>query len=424
MCYQQHPLRSAIRLSIAAFCLALSGCSGPDSHPQAAQQAPAANVISVQRGAIAHTLSLAGQFEPYQVVDVHAKVSGYIRKINVDIGDKVRAGQVLATLEVPELSAQLKGAVSEVGHSKDEIARAAKDVTRAESYHAALHANYLRLREANAGNPGIIAEQELDDAQSKDLGSEAQVEMAKSSLSGAQQQSDVASADRERVGALESYTTVTAPLSGVIQWRYADTGALIQSGTSSNTQSLPIVKLSQSDLLRLRVPVPESDVRFVHIGASVSVHVDALNRSFTGTVVRFTRNVSLETGTMETEIDVPNRDLAITPGMYANVQLDLERKDNVLVIPDSAVVQGASESTALVVNQDNRIEVRPVELGLRGSTLVEVTGGLKAGDRVINGGQSNYHSGEEVRPQAERAPTTDTKREESSEAQGGKKVNA
>jgi RND family efflux transporter MFP subunit len=422
MYYPRYLLRSAIQLSIAAFCLALSGCSGPDSHPQAAQQAPAANVISVQRGAIAHTLSLAGQFEPYQVVDVHAKVSGYIHKINVDIGDKVRAGQVLATLEVPELSAQLKGAVSEVGHSKDEIARAAKDVSRAESYHAALHANYMRLREANAGNPGIIAQQELDDAQSKDLVSEAQVEMAKSSLSGAQQQSDVASADRERVGALESYTTVTAPLSGVIQWRYADTGALIQSGTSSNTQSLPIVKLSQSDLLRLRVPVPESDVRFVHIGASVTVRVGALDRSFTGTVVRFTRNVSLETGTMETEIDVPNKDLAITPGMYANVQLDLEHKDNVLVIPDSAVVQGgASESTVLVMNRDNRVEIRPVELGLRGSTLVEVTGGLKAGDRVINGGQSNYHSGEEVRPQAERAPTTDTKRDESSEAQGGKK---
>ena len=127
-------------------------------------------------------------------------------KINVDIGDKVRAGQVLATLEVPELSAQLKGAVSEVAHSKDEIARAAKDVTRAESYHAALHANYVRLREANAGNPGIIAQQELDDAQSKDLASEAQVEMAKSSLSGAQQQSDVASADRERVGALSRIT--------------------------------------------------------------------------------------------------------------------------------------------------------------------------------------------------------------------------
>lgn len=419
---KQDPSPSVIRLWIAAFCLlALSGCSGRGSHTQAAQQPPAANVVSVQRGTITHTLSLAGQFEPYQVVEVHAKVSGYIRKINVDIGDKVRAGQVLATLEVPELNAQLKGAVSEVAHSKDEIARAGKDVARAESYHAALHANYIRLRDANAGQPGIIAQQELDDAKSRDLAAEAQVEMAKSSLSGAQQQSDVASADRERVAALAGYSTVTAPLSGVILWRYADTGALIQSGTSSDTQSLPIVKLSQSDLLRLRVPVPESDVRFVHIGAPVSVHVDALDRSFAGTVVRFTRNVSLETGTMETEIDVPNRDLAITPGMYANVLLNLEQKNNVLVIPDSAIVQDASQATAFVVNQDNHVEIRPVQLGLRGSTLVEVTGGLKAGDRVINGGQSSYHAGEEVRPQAEHAPTTDTKKEESSEAQGGKK---
>ncbi len=420
MRYQQRPLHSAFCISLAASCFAFSGCSSSDSHVSA-QQVPTANVVTVQRGDIAHTLSLAGQFEPYQVVDVHAKVSGYIRRINVDIGDKVHAGEVLATLEVPELSAQLKGAVSEFAHSKDEIARAAKDVTRAESYHAALHANYMRLRQANSGNPGIIAQQELDDAQSKDLASEAQVEMAKSSLSAAQQQSDVAGADRERIGALESYTTVTAPLSGVILWRYADTGALIQSGTSSDTQSLPIVKLSQSDLLRLRVPVPESDVRFVHIGAPVTVRVDALNRSFAGTVVRFTRNVSLQTMTMETEIDVPNKDLAITPGMYANVVLNLEQKNNVLVVPDSAIVQGASQATALVVDRDNHVEIRPVEIGLRGSALVEVTGGLQAEDRVINGGESNYRAGEEVHPQAEHAPTSDTKNEESSEAPGGKK---
>src|SRR5258705_3558019 len=116
------------------------------------------------------------------------------------------------------------------------------------------------------------------------------------------QQSEGAKADNERVGDLADYTKVTAPLDGVIVWRYADTGALIQSGTSSNTQSLPIVKLSQSDLLRLRVPGPESDVRLVHIGAPVTVRVDALNPSFTRTVVRYTRSVSLVTWTIETAI--------------------------------------------------------------------------------------------------------------------------
>ena len=231
MSHPESVVRSASRgnfqLPLAFVCCAFvslipSGCGHGGSADTQTPQPPAVNVVSVRRGAIAHTLSLAGQFEPYQVVEVHAKVSGYIRKINVDIGDKVHAGQVLATLEVPELSAQLKGTVSEVAHSKDEIARSTKDVTRAESYHEALHANYVRLRDANAGQPGIIAQQELDDARSKDLTSEAQVEMAKSSLSASQQQSDVASADNQRVSALEAYTTVTAPLNGVILWRYAD----------------------------------------------------------------------------------------------------------------------------------------------------------------------------------------------------------
>lgn len=194
---------------------------------------PAATVAAVTRGNITHTLNLAGQFQPYQVIDVHAKVSGYIRHIYVDIGDKVHQGQVLAMLEVPELSAQLKGTVSALARSQDEITRAQHDVARAQSEHSALHADYTRLQQAAAAQPGLIAQQELDDAQSRDLASEAQVDAAKAALAAAKQQSGVAGADNERVAALEDYTRVTAPLDGVIIWRYADTGALIQAGTSS-----------------------------------------------------------------------------------------------------------------------------------------------------------------------------------------------
>ena len=325
--------------SALALTLFAAGCSqSGDGDGAKAAQIPAADVVAVTRGSMQRTLSLAGQFQPYQVVEVHAKVSGYIRRINVDIGDKVHTGEVLATLEVPELSAQLKGTISEVARSKDEITRAQNEVTRAESNHSALHANYTRLRDAAKTQPGLIAEQELDDAHARDLAAEAQVDSAKSALSAAQQQAGVAGADQERVGALASYTTVTSPLSGVITWRYADTGALIQAGTSSDTQSLPLVKLSQSDLLRLRVPVPESDVEYIRMGSPVTVQVDALHRSFVGKVVRYTRSVSLDTRTMETEIDVPNANLSIDPGMYANVVLQLVRKDNVLMLPDGAVV--------------------------------------------------------------------------------------
>ena len=370
-------------------------------HADAVEAAPgpaAAQVVRVEPGNVSHVLTLAGQFQPYQVVEVHPKVSGFIRKIFVDIGDRVHKGETLALLEVPELQAQYQGTVSEVARSRDEITRAKHEVARAESEHNALHADYQRLKETAKAQPGLIAQQELDDAQAKDLGAEAQVDAAKAALSAAEQGSEVAQAHSEQVGALQSYTKVVAPLDGVIIWRYADTGALIQAGTNSNVQSLPIVKLSQSDLLRLRVPVPEADVRFVHVGDPMSVRVDALGRSFDGKVVRFTRDISPSTRTMDTEIDVPNRDLAIDPGMYANTQLQLDHVENVPTLPVEAVVQQNGHSVVYAIDRDNRVHIRPVVLGLQGSLLDEIKSGLQAGDRVILGGQSKYQDGEQITP--------------------------
>jgi RND family efflux transporter MFP subunit len=363
-----------------------------------AETLPTASVAPVVRGSIVHSLTLAGQFQPYQVVDVHAKVSGYIRHIYVDIGDKVRAGQTLAVLEVPELDAQAEGTVAEYARSKDEITRAQHDVVRAQSENKAIHADYIRLKQAAAAQPGLIAQQELDDAEAKDLASAAQVDAAKAALAAAEKESAYADADNQRVHDLEAYTNVTAPLNGVIIWRYADTGALIQAGTTSDVQSLPIVKLSQSDLLRLRLPVPEDAVQYIHEGDVVQIRVDAVNRTFTGKVVRFTRNVSLATRTMETEIDVPNDDLTLTPGMYANTTLQLERHDNVLTIPMQAVLQNGGQASAFIVDAHNRVQFRPIKLGIQSSSRVEVVSGLNEGDLVITGGQSNYEQGEKVRP--------------------------
>jgi RND family efflux transporter MFP subunit len=378
-----------------------------------AAEIPSATVAAVKQGSIVHTLNLAGQFQSYQVIDVHAKVSGYIRHIYVDIGDKVRQGQVLAVLEVPELRAQLKGTVAEVASRKDEIAREHQEVLRAESEHSALHADYTRLKQAAATQPGLIAEQELDNAQSKDLASEAQVDAAKSALSAAGQNLDVAGADNERVSALADYTRVIAPIDGVIIWRYADTGALIQAGTASDIQSLPVVKLSQSSLLRLRIPVPEDAVEFIHVGAQVNVQVDAVHRTLVGKVVRFTRDISLATRTMQTEIDVENKDLSLTPGMYANTTIELERRDHVLTIPVQAVLTNGNQSSALIVDSQNHVQTRNLTLGLQGSNLVEVKNGLAEGDRVITGGQSNYQVGETVKPRIEQLPAFDVNEEKS-----------
>jgi len=400
--------------SAIAAALGIAGCrSGSRGSRADAAETPAATVTKVVKGSITHDLNLAGQFQPFQVIDVHAKVSGYIRHISVDIGDRVKQGQVLATLEVPELNAQLKGTVAEVERSKDEIRRAQHEVARAQSEHASLHSDYTRLKQAAAAQPGLIAQQELDDAQSKDLSSESRVDAAKAALSAAMQQSDVSKADNERVGALADYSKVTAPIDGVIVYRYADTGALIQAGTSSDTQSLPVVKLSQSTLLRLRLPVPEDAVQFVHEGATVTVNVDAVHRSFEGKVVRFTRNLNMATRTMETEIDVPNKDLSLTPGMYAKTKIELERHDGVLTIPVQAVMRNGNETSVLVVDANHHVVPRTIKTGLQGTNLVEVKSGLSEGDEVITGGQANYEAGETVVPNVQPTSESDTSEEQS-----------
>src|SRR6202012_1866303 len=323
------------------------------------------------------------------------------------------AGETLAVLEVPELSAQYRGSQSEQQRSKEQINIAQHEIGRAEASHAALQANYDRLLQASKTQPGLIAEQELDDARAKADASQAQVDAARSSLSAAEQQSNVAQADMERYGALEAYTTITAPLSGVVIWRYADTGALIQAGTSSDSQSLPLVKLSQSDLLRLRLPVPEDAIGYIHDGDTVHIRIDALHRSITGKIVRFTRSVSLDTRTMETEVDVPNKDLSIDPGMYANTYVQLAHKENVLTIPLLAVQRNDSgKNTVLVVDSQNKVHRRTVELGIQGSLLAEVKSGLEQGDRVVLGNAARYEDGETVTPRLEPQPANDVMHEE------------
>jgi RND family efflux transporter MFP subunit len=375
---------------------------------EAAPGPPSAQVAVAQRGSIDQVLTLAGQFQPYQVVDVHPKVTGFIRHIYVDIGDRVHQGQTLAVLEVPELKAQLSGTVSEVARAGDEIVRAQHEVARAESTHDALRLDDQRLQDTSKAQPGLVAQQELDDAQAKDLSSAADVDAAKAALAAAEKGLQVAQADNQRVSAIADYTNVVAPLDGVIVWRYADTGALIQSGVSSNSQDLPIVKLAQTGTMRLRLPVPEQNIRYVHPGDQIQVRVDAINRSFAGKVVRFTRDVNFETRTMETEVDVPNNDLSIDSGMYAIALLQLDHAENTVTIPVSALMLRDGQQQVYAVDSSDTIHVRSVQVGIEGSRLAEIRSGLEPGDRVIAGGEEKYREGETVTPLAEKTPASET----------------
>jgi RND family efflux transporter MFP subunit len=357
-----------------------------------------AAVVRVERRQLGNTLTIAGEFKPFQDVEVHAKVAGYIRKINVDVGDHVKEGQVLAVLEVPELAAELSGADAAVRRAEEDIRRAQSDVERAQSSHAATHSGYTRLKQASDSRSGLVAQQEIDDAQAKDLESEAQVSSAKAQLSGARQQVEVAQANQKQYNALANYSRITAPFAGVITARLADTGALIQGGTSASSGAGPVVRLAEVSKLRLVLPVPESVASQIHLGDPVKARVQALNHEFEGKVSRFSDLLDRQTRTMETEIDFSNKDGWLIPGMYAEVLLSLSQNTNELCVPTEAISRNNNEATVLTVSSQNVIEERHIKLGFEGEFYVQVLSGVGEGDRVVLGSRSQFHPGQKVQP--------------------------
>jgi RND family efflux transporter MFP subunit len=333
---------------------------------------------------------------------VMAKVACYIKHINLDVGDHVRQGQLLATLEIPEMGDDLKRADAATIRSRSEVARARDELQRAQSAHDIAHLSFERLSAVLKKKPGLIAQQEIDEAQSRDLVTEAQIAAAKSALASAEEQVNVNSADTGKVKTLMEYTKVTAPFDGVITKRYADTGSMIQAGTASQSQAMPVVKLSQNSLLRLILPVPESAVPTVRIGQQVEVRVSTLNRTFAGRVARYVDKLSLATRAMDTEVDVPNANGLLIPGMYAEVNLTLDQRKKVLAIPVMAVDHdadsGAASGQVMVITPTNRVEKRKVTLGLETADFIEIRSGLNDGDAVVLSGRAGLQPGQEVRP--------------------------
>jgi RND family efflux transporter MFP subunit len=368
---------------------------------------PAA-VVRAERRTISNTLTISGEFKPFQDIEVHAKVAGYIKKIYVDVGDHVKDGQTLAELEVPELAAQLSGTDAAVRKSREEIRRAQSDILRAQSLHSAAHSAYTRLKQAGDSRAGLVAQQELDDSEAKDLEAEAQVASTQAELSAAQQQLQMAEANQRQYTALSAYSHIVAPFAGVVTARYADTGALVAAGTSSSTQAAPVVRLAQVSKLRLVLPIPESLAGQIHLGDPVKVHVQALDQDIKGQVSRFSDSLDLQTRTMETEIDFPNRDGRVIPGMYAETRLSLREKPNSLTVPLEAVTRSGEDATVLAVNAQNILEERHVKLGLEDNARVEVLSGLSDQDRVVIGNRSEFRNGQKIQPKDVRPSAADT----------------
>ncbi len=381
--------------------LATSSCSRHEA-VQAAPAGPEVRSVAVSpavRADLSNGVNLTAEFEPYQEVDVMAKVSGYIREIKVDIGDRVAKDQSIATLEIPEMQDDLTRASASIEEANAGLAAARDELQRDESAHQMAHLSYDRILEVSKKESGLVPQQEVDEIHSRDLVAEAQVAAAKSRIAASEQRIHVAQAEQGRYKTMFQYAQITAPFAGVVTKRYANTGSLIQAGTSSQTQAMPVIRLSQNGLLRLQLPVPESAVPLVHLGARVDVNVSALHRTFPGVVRRFTDKVDEATRTMKTEVDVPNSDLQLVPGMYAAVDLTTEQRRNVIAVPVEAIDGAGDNARVFAVRDSGAIEIVPVRLGLENAQLVEIRrGAIHVGDLVVVGPRAGLKSGDKVQP--------------------------
>jgi RND family efflux transporter MFP subunit len=355
-------------------------------------------VMKVTRQELSRYQSMMAEFRPYQEVDVHAKVAGYLKKIYVDVGDRVKQGQLLGVLEVPELNAEVDQAMSAESTSKLQIKRAESELKEAEAAHEDAHITYTRLAELPKIKPNMIAQQEIDQAMAHDHEAEAKIGAAQAAVEVAKEKLQEAKANEERVKTLLSYTRIEAPFEGIVTKRYADTGAMIPAGTSTSTQAMPVVRISEDDTLRLVLPVPESIVPLIHIGEAVDIKVESLHRAFKGKVWRFTGKVDTATRTMDTEIEVKNPREVLKPGMYATANLTLDSVPAALAVPIEAVSMSDNKATVLVVRADNTIEERPITTGMETSSLVEVQAGLEQNDLVVVGSRGQLKSGQKVEP--------------------------
>jgi RND family efflux transporter MFP subunit len=361
-----------------------------------ASGAVSVGVVKIQRKSLGRTLTLSSELVPFQEIDVYAKESGFVKELNVDYGDHVQKDQVLATLEIPELQLQVKEDDAAVNNATAQIPHAQDELNRVEAQHNVLQLQFQRLDSVAKSKPGLIAQQEVDDSEGKALASAAQVEAAKSNLQSAESVLAAAEAKRDHDQALFDYAKITAPFAGVVTQRFANLGTLMQAGTSSSTQAMPLVRLSEDDLFRLVIPVPESYVHFIRQGDPVSVKVPSLNRTFPGKVARFSVDVREDTRTMHTEVDVPNPGRTLYQGLYAEATITLETKGDAIAVPLQAVDQENGQATVDVVDPSGRIESRKVALGIQTATDAEAISGLQEGEMVVVSDRSGLKAGQPV----------------------------
>lgn len=358
-----------------------------------AADAPTVAVVPVTKGEIYREVSFDAELRPYKEIELHARATGYLDKMAVDAGDVVKEGQLIAALDVPELKFDLQNAEATERRAK-------ADMEKATAAYEEAHLALTRLESADKAQPNLIAKQDIDSARLRD-------QSAKAALNSAKEEQNVAAASTKRFQTMLDYTQISAPFAGVITRRYSDPGSLIQAGTSSGT--MPLVRLSQVDLLRVAFPVSVSYVAGVKVGDEAEIRIPAMGKKFPGKITRISQKVETATRTMEAQIDLPNADNSLIAGVYATVVLKIDRRSDARVLPIEAVARDKGTASVYLITKENKIEARNITVGTESPTHLEIKEGLAEGDLVMVGSRAQFSHGQSVQPKQVELPTLDKK---------------
>lgn len=383
-------------------CATTSARSNPEPEPSPASAEPTVVAVAQpKRESLVRKATLNGELRPYQQVDLHAKIAGYLQKIHVDVGHFVKAGQLLAELEVPELQHEIAQAEARRNQVEAEQKRAAAAIERAKATVELTRTSHERLLAVNRKEKGLVAQQEVDEASARLRSAEAELAVSQAALDAVGREREGARAAEERVKTMREYTRIVAPFAGVITKRYADPGAMIQAGTASHTGVLPIVRLADVSRMRLALSVPETSVSSLQPGQQAEVRVPALQKSFSARLARFTNNVQSNSRTMEVEIDVANPRGELKAGMVADAVVDTGSRKDALTVPVQAISNSGGNRYVMVVNRDRVIEERQIVTGFEGTSRLEVIRGVAEDEPVVIGNRNLLRAGMKVEPKLE-----------------------
>jgi RND family efflux transporter MFP subunit len=343
-------------------------------------------------------LKLPSNITPITEAVINARAEGYLKRRYVDIGDRVKAGQLMAEVDAPEIDQQVQQARATLSQVEAALARAQHALAQSKANEHLSDVTAQRWK--TLADRGVVSKQEYDQRQAQFDSDQAAVEAAQADIRAAEDNIRASRANLDRLIQLQAYEKITAPFAGIVTARNVDVGALI--ATTGNT---PLFRVAQINVLRVMVDVPEQSAPYIKVGEPAELSLQEFgDRKFIGHVSRTANSLDPTSRTLLTEVQVQNGDQVLLPNMFANVKLIGARNGAAIMIPGEAIVARPEGTLVAKIVNGNHIHFQPVELGRDYGARIEIVSGIAAGDRVVVNPTDDVREGAVVNPMMQKAP--------------------